>query len=1142
MLRRIIAIALLLSALAAAGTAVAQPTEGKLGPILAAKPDGLVWIEAEDAASTNFSGAPVLDYNSSAFRQLQLNREFSGGGATYYAEFLVTLDRAASWRLWIGGTPPGPRSDLLASFVSPARISVDGAEAFDLYREDVEVNARYTVNNYWYAYKLPLTLGPGAHTIRIEIDEPRRYDNRYFFFLDALFLAEEGGPVLAGSYPRERLPERFPEDTSDRRIDNPFLSIPQYEYLVQTDPTNRDNYLLLAQVYSLLGDHGSAVRTLSRGRVVAGDDPRFTLLAAKSRIWSGEIDEGIRLYREYLAHPGADPAIWAEAAKISAWLMKYRDAEAFYRGGLERHPDDINLKANYALTLLWEGRVREGERLLDSLIRSLTDDPEATLALGLIFEQSGYPDKAENLYRFGLAAFPDRFSFYERLIRAYGRAGRRAEAEALYADIARLFEPGAELTLALEGLRGEETLKERALEAYRRRVSDSPDDLGLRRELLQAYYWNGMLTEALIEGENILVAMLYGMTRELDAELNDEYGWMESLRSAQLGWAGVVSEASKESSRLKKAVADRKRTDEPGALEEAITAAERLVSRASSLEAAVSAAGEAAAGVAARLEGDAALLAALLPWRWDRNADFAFLESKRRSEELADPVLDTMRRIVGRSPFQPGDATEGLGATGPAAPAAQLLTGEEDLASASASLISALGELRRRERASIAAAKAAEAAIIKRMSLRLEARMSLFDQESAALRREIADLYIALGRPAEAANQLRRVLLVAPGDSSARFTLARAKESAKDWAEAMAEYRAVYETNPRFGQALSAYNRLAAANPARLEASVTVIVDPSRSDADVKLAYAASPSARLPLRASYALGQRRIHANSPVLTPEAAQIHAVELELPFIPAAAPALELTLRAGGAAANKIYDQTPPKLADFSFEFLKDYVVAAPSAGLGLRWLGDSFGASASYGFGQLPEGFFQDRFIFYEHSARAAASYFASAPFRALARSVYAELNGSAALRFSPYDRGQENWTWGFGAQLSIGNAVAERPDLSLNLVASVAWEDSQVAAVDYYAPIDALLALAGPELAVRFGEGRRSLGITAKYRAGASIRAGVVAFSWEGSGRAELRLGSIQLFGGLGYAATGRDYYALSVDIGARAALGDYIIP
>lgn len=1133
--------ALLLSALAASGTAAAQPTEGKLRPILAAKPDGLVWIEAEDAASTNFSGAPVLDYNSSAFRQLQLNREFSGGGATYYAEYLVTLDRAASWRLWIGGTPPGPRSDLLASFVSPARISVDGAEAFDLYREDVEVNERYTVNNYWYAYKRALKLGPGAHTIRIEINEPRRYDNRNFFFLDALFLAEEGGPVLSASLPRERLPERFPKEPSDRRIDNPFLSIPQYEYLIQTDPSNRANYLLLAQVYSLLGDHGNAVRTLSRGRIVAGDDPRFTLLAAKSRIWSGEVDEGIRLYREYLAHPGADSAIWAEAAKISAWLMKYRDAEAFYRGGLERHPDDLNLKANYALTLLWEGRVREGERLLDSLLRSLADDPDATLALGLIFEQSGYPDKAEGLYRDGLAAFPDRFSFYERLIRAYGRTGRRAEAETLFADIARLFEPIPELTLAVEGLRGEGTLKEKALEGYRRRVSETPDDLGLRRELLQAFYWNGMLNEALFEGENILVAMLYGAMRELDGEISDEYGWMETLRAAQSGWAGIVAEASKESSRLKKAVADRKRTDEPGALEEAIAAAERLVSRASSLEAAVSAAGQAAAGLEAQLKDDSALLAALRPWRWDRIADFNFLESKRRTEELAAPVLDTMRRIVGRSPFQPLDPTalEGLF---PPPPAAHALTGEEDLASVSSSLLTAMGELRRRERASVAAAKSAEAAFIRRMSLRLEARMSLFDQESAALRREIADLYIALGRPAEAASQLRRVLLVAPGDSSARFTLARAKESAKDWDGAMAEYRAVYETNPRFGQALSAYNRLAAANPARLEASVKVLVDPSRSDADIKLAYAASPNSDLPLRAAYSLGQRRIHANSPILTPEAAQIHAVELELPFIPASAPAFELTLRAGGAAANKLYDPTPPKLADFPFASLKDYVIAAPSAGLALGWAGDSFGASTSYGFGQLPEGFFQDRFIFYEHTARAAASYYASAPFRALARSVYAELNGSAALRFSPYDRGQDNWTWGLGAQLAIGNAVAEKPELSLNLIASVAWEDSQKAVVDYYAPVDALLALAGPELALRVGDDRRSLGMAAKYRAGASIREGVVAFSWEAIGRAELKLGSVTLFGGLGYAATGGDYYALSVDLGARAAFGDYIIP
>jgi len=674
---------LMLATVALTVTAQETGRDARLEPVFPAPPGGLVWIEAEDAIATNFASDATLDYGSSGYRVLQLNKEGQSKSAPFYADFNFVVDSAGSWKLWIGGTPPGPASELDASFISPVSYAIDGGERVRLYREDVTVNENYSTGNYWFTAKAPVELMPGIHSIRFEVAETRKYDARYYFFLDAFFLLRSDSPVASGGLDRAALPTLFPRDLSDRSIDQPYFSIPRYEYLIQSEPKDPTRYLLLAQVYNLIGDNGSAIKTLARGRVVAGDDPRFTLQSAKSRIWSGEIDEGLRLYREYLSSPDADPTIWAEAAKISAWLMKYRDAQNLYAEAIKRFPDDANLRLNQALTFLWEGKVKEGEQLLSELWEQSRDDPARIASLGDMFLTNGYPDKAIRTFSDGTEAFPDHLDLYFRLARTYTKTSQPELAASTLETVRQRFIPSARLSEALASIERESGLRRVALDGYRLRLEKTPDDLELRQELVRAYYWNGMLAEALDESRNILVNKLYTIFGELDTDLAATYRLLDLLAVYRTPVTEMPAGAAATIASLKKSVEAFRRAEaknaqalkgkdaakQEKAAQEFSAASETLalgVSAAMSFveraEAAMAEAGElveAGNGEAAAAETDEAMLARLHPWTWDEAEELRFMTAAAVSNPLAWQCASRMLAFEGK-PLPPVPAAARL--------------------------------------------------------------------------------------------------------------------------------------------------------------------------------------------------------------------------------------------------------------------------------------------------------------------------------------------------------------------------------------------------------------------------------------------------------------------------------------------------
>ena len=110
---------------AAADKAATAPAQ-RIEPVFPVENETIVFVEAEDAVSTNFAREPVLNYGCSGFRALQLNRSTGlEGVGSFYADYVFTVPSEGTWELWYGGTPPGPRDELYPSYSSPLSITVD---------------------------------------------------------------------------------------------------------------------------------------------------------------------------------------------------------------------------------------------------------------------------------------------------------------------------------------------------------------------------------------------------------------------------------------------------------------------------------------------------------------------------------------------------------------------------------------------------------------------------------------------------------------------------------------------------------------------------------------------------------------------------------------------------------------------------------------------------------------------------------------------------------------------------------------------------------------------------------------------------------------------------------------------------------
>ncbi len=491
-----------------------EPVKAVAAVLPEVNPD-IIFVEAEDAVSTNFNREPILNYSCSGYRTLQLNQTIDAPkGSSYFVDFVFYAEKDGNYELWYGGTPPGNKDELLPSYASPFTLKVDEFNVDEIYRENIHVAGNYAPAYYWN-YVKDITLSAGEHRLSFEIPLRRGYDNKYFFYIDNFFLIrkENGKRILSGT-----LPKVFPRDLDDRSMDHPFRSIEEYQILIRDNPENAGNYVEISMVYSLIGDYLNALKNLRKALLLNPDDPDIKLLIAKNLIWKGAFYDGLEEYKDLLILVPKKLDYWMEAGKVAAWIGQYEDSVTFFKDGLKEFPDNLNLLANLGITYLWTADKVNADKVFKQVDQVVGDDVGMFKELASIFLINGYPDKAIEIYTKALEKHPEDLELYFSLENAYIQAGKRSKIADLRKTVSEVFIKTPELEKSLQVFYNKQKMKEDVLKKYQADLANDPDNLTLRKTLAEMYFWNGYKKEAIDEYLNILTNYTYRTLRDTEKE------------------------------------------------------------------------------------------------------------------------------------------------------------------------------------------------------------------------------------------------------------------------------------------------------------------------------------------------------------------------------------------------------------------------------------------------------------------------------------------------------------------------------------------------------------------------------------------------------------------------------------------------
>ena len=62
--------------------------------------------------------------------------------------------------------------------------------------------------------------------------------------------------------------------------------------------------------------------------------------------------------------------------RLRQWTAEYNRAIAFFMSGLEKFPDDMNMRVNLGLTYLWMSRGEDAQDTFDTALQKASGDPK----------------------------------------------------------------------------------------------------------------------------------------------------------------------------------------------------------------------------------------------------------------------------------------------------------------------------------------------------------------------------------------------------------------------------------------------------------------------------------------------------------------------------------------------------------------------------------------------------------------------------------------------------------------------------------------------------------------------------------------------------------------------------------------------
>ncbi|MFN2312731.1 MAG: tetratricopeptide repeat protein [Spirochaetia bacterium] len=435
-------------------------------------------IEGQDAISTNFSPEPIQLYGLGGNLGLQLNQPTLLSADPYYADFVFSTEQAGEYMLWYGGSRPGAEDPFLPSYGSPFQLILNNEVLKTVYAETVAVGPFYSSPYQWVRVG-SIELQAGQQVLRVSVDERRRYDSRFFLYLDRLILVPVGTEV--SFLPSEGQLQEEPDSIEDLLI------------RLRDEPTDLNAYIQLSHLYTSVGDHINAIRYLNRAQVLNPAHPEILQLLARNRIWQGDIDGALGAYWALVSSDPQKLNSFLEAGKIAAWNGFLGASEQYYLAGLDHHPNTIQLLANLGYTYLWGAR-EDRARELFNRAESRASTVDEALLLAAEYRANADPSREEVFLRTMRSTFPQSHELAQQLLDAAYAQGDVAAARELHRELEQAIPDAAD---ALARVERRYTLRDELIARYETAVLENPEDLSRRSELAQTYFWIGRRSEGI---------------------------------------------------------------------------------------------------------------------------------------------------------------------------------------------------------------------------------------------------------------------------------------------------------------------------------------------------------------------------------------------------------------------------------------------------------------------------------------------------------------------------------------------------------------------------------------------------------------------------------------------------------------------
>jgi tetratricopeptide (TPR) repeat protein len=205
------------------------------------------------------------------------------------------------------------------------------------------------------------------------------------------------------------------------------LATSLYETAVARDSSASLAIFRLATLRTWDNRHDEGIRLYRRYVALQPRDVEGRLALARALAWNAQYPSALAIYDSVIAHDGAHHDAVMGRAQTLAWAGRFPEALATYKQWIGDHPTDREASLEYARALSWNGELEKAETIYTELAR--IGDANAQKGLARVIAWRGELKRSEHAWRQVLDLRPNDAEALTGLAETLRWQGRQSDAE-----------------------------------------------------------------------------------------------------------------------------------------------------------------------------------------------------------------------------------------------------------------------------------------------------------------------------------------------------------------------------------------------------------------------------------------------------------------------------------------------------------------------------------------------------------------------------------------------------------------------------------------------------------------------------------------------------------------------------------------